>query len=195
MWRCTSKFTITMAIFTLSLSLALVMACGGASPMEAPSADQSEPAAQQQPAGQQASGQQQVATKVPISTIAPTPESPAAVVIEKPVGILTSGQKELGPFIGHPNLAGNPQIYVMSTAPITESLFTVNSDLEVVPMLAREWEVSEDSLTWTFYLEEGVQFHKGYGEMVADDVIWSMQQFADSAKHPRASNIRGRVYG
>ncbi len=109
MRRCTSKFTTTMAIFTLALSLALVVACGGASPTEAPSADQSEPAAQQQPAGQQASGQQQVATKVPIATIAPTLESPAAVVIEKPVGILTSGQKELGPFIGHPNLAGNPR--------------------------------------------------------------------------------------
>ncbi len=205
----------TISLLALPLLLALVVACGGASPTEAPSTDQAQPAAaQQQPAPQQqapaqqpasqqqASGQQQSGqqaapqatagpTKVPIATVAPTPEAPAAVVIEKPEGILTGGQKELGPFIGHPNLAGNPQIYVMSTAPITESLFTVNSDLEVVPMLAREWEVSEDALTWTFYLEEGVQFHKGYGEMVAEDVLWSMQQFADSAKHPRASNIRG----
>ena len=27
-------------------------------------------------------------------------------------------------------------------------------------MLAKSWEVSEDALTWTFYLNEGVQFHK-----------------------------------
>jgi ABC-type transport system substrate-binding protein len=208
----------TVALIALSLLLALIVACGGAAPEAAPTTtDQAQPASQQaapqqapaqQPAGQQASGQQaaqqqqapqqqQAApqqtgpTKVPIATVAPTQEAPAAVVVDKPEGILTGGQKELGPFIGHPNLAGNPQIYVMSTAPITESLFTVNSDLEVVPFLAREWEVSEDSLTWTFYIEEGVQFHKGYGEMTAEDVLWSMQQFADSAKHPRASNIRG----
>ena len=192
MRRCTSKFTTTMVIFTLSLSLVLVVACGGASSTRRhQQTNRNRRRRNSNLQSSKASGQQQVATKVPIAIVAPTPESPAAVVIEKPVGLLTSGQKELGPFIGHPNLAGNPQIYVMSTAPITESLFTVNSDLEVVPMLAREWEVSEDSLTWTFYLEEGVQFHKGYGEMVADDVIWSMQQFADSAKHPRASNIRG----
>ena len=208
-----------VALIALSLLPALIVACGGAAPEAAPTTtDQAQPAAQQaaqeqqapaqQPAGQQASGQQAVQqqqapqqqqaapqqtgpTKVPIATVAPTQEAPAAVVVDKPEGILTGGQKELGPFIGHPNLAGNPQIYVMSTAPITESLFTVNSDLEVVPFLAREWEVSEDSLTWTFYIEEGVQFHKGYGEMTAEDVLWSMQQFADSAKHPRASNIRG----
>ena len=207
--------TTLLALVAMSSLLVLIVACGGAAPEAAPSADQAQPAAQQtggqqaapqqapaqQPAGQQATQPpaapqpqapaQQVATKVPIATVAPTLESPAAVVIDKPEGILTGGQKELGPFIGHPNLAGNPQIYVMSTAPITESLFTVNSNLEVVPFLAREWEVSEDALTWTFYLEEGVQFHKGYGEMTAEDVLWSMQQFADSAKHPRASNIRG----
>ena len=170
---------ILTALVALSLLLVLIAACGGAAPEAAPSTDQAQPAAQQQapaqqPAQQQAAPQQQApaqqaATKVPIATVAPTQEAPAAVVVDKPEGILTGGQKELGPFIGHPNLAGNPQIYVMSTAPITESLFTVNSNLEVVPFLAREWEVSEDALTWTFYLEEGVQFHKGYGEMTAEE--------------------------
>ena len=58
-------------------------------------------------------------------------------------------------------------------------------------MLAKSWEVSEDALTWTFYLNEGVQFHKGYGELTADDVIWSFDEFANSSIHPRASNIRG----
>ena len=58
-------------------------------------------------------------------------------------------------------------------------------------MLANSWEVSDDGLIWTFHLNEGVQFHKGYGEMTAEDVIWSMQQLGASEKHPRASNIRG----
>ena len=93
--------------------------------------------------------------------------------------------------MGHPRLAGNPQVFVQGTAPIGESLMTVSADLEVIGMLAKSWEVSDDGLIWTFYLNEGVQFHKGYGEMTAEDVIWSFQQLGTSEKHPRASNIRG----
>ena len=66
---------------------------------------------------------------------------------------------------------------------------TVSSELKPVGMLAESWEVSQDALTWTFHRNECVQFHKGYGEFTAEDVIWSMQQFADSSKHPKASNI------
>ena len=111
---------------------------------------------------------------------------------EKPEGTLNVGQKELGPFMGHPAVTGNPQIFVLQTAPIGESLLTVSSDLVAVPMLAHSWEVSADGSTWTFHLNEGVQFHKGYGEMTAEDIIWGMRQFgAEGSKHARASNVRG----
>ena len=73
-------------------------------------------------------------------------EVPAPVDL-KPAGTLNVGQKELGVYTIHPRLAPNPQIFVQGTAPIGESLMTVNSDLEVVGMLAKSWEVSEDSLT------------------------------------------------
>ena len=127
-----------------------------------------------------------VVEKVVVAT--PVPQAPVDL---KPAGTLNVGQKELGVYTIHPRLAPNPQIFVQGTAPIGESLLTVNSDLEVVGMLAKSWEVSEDSLTWTFHLEEGVQFHQGYGEMTAEDVIWSFDEFSASTKHPRASNIRG----
>ena len=93
--------------------------------------------------------------------------------------------------MGHLSLAGQPQIFVMQTPPIEESLLTVSSELTPVPMLAKSWEASEDGTTWTFQLMEGVKFHKGYGEMTAENVILSMQQFgAEGSKHPRASIIR-----
>ena len=107
-----------------------------------------------------------------------TPVPGAAPGESSPVGTLNVGQKELGIFMGHPRLAGNPQVFVQGTAPIGESLMTVSADLEVIGMLAKSWEVSDDGLIWTFHLNEGVQFHKGYGEMTAEDVIWSFQQLS-----------------
>ena len=128
----------------------------------------------------------------PVAGPTPTPQPGSGVTEERPTGTLTVGQTDLGPFTGHPALAGNPQMFVMQTAPVGESLLTINSDLTTAPMLAKSWVISEDGTTWTFRLEEGVQFHKGYGEMTAEDIIYSMQQFgAEGSLHPRASNIRG----
>ena len=167
-------------LFVAPLLLALLVACGGAAQTEEPATGQ--PAAEQPAATA-------IAVATPVSA-APTDTSTTAM--EQPTGTLTVGQKELGPFMGHPALTGNPQIFVLQTAPIGESLLTVSSDLKPVAMLAKSWSVSEDGSTWTFNLNEGVQLHKGYGEMTAEDVIWSMRQFgAQGSKHPRASNIRG----
>ena len=167
-------------LFAAPLLLALLVACGGAS--------QSEEPAMGQPAAEQPAATAIVAA-TPVSA---APADTSSTTMEQPTGTLTVGQKELGPFMGHPSLTGNPQIFVLQTAPIGESLLTVSSELKPVAMLAKSWSVSEDGSTWTFKLNEGVQFHKGYGEMTAEDVIWSMQQFgAEGSKHPRASNIRG----
>jgi peptide/nickel transport system substrate-binding protein len=38
------------------------------------------------------------------------------------------------------------------------------------PWLAESWTTSDDAKTWVFKLRPGVQFHKGFGEMTAEDV-------------------------
>lgn len=48
---------------------------------------------------------------------------------------------------------------------------------DMVPELAVSWEHSDDFKVWTFQLREGVQFHKGYGEMTAEDVKFSIDQY------------------
>ena len=48
------------------------------------------------------------------------------------------------------------------------------------PDLAEKWEASPDKLTWTFTLRKGVKFHGDYGELTADDVVFSLKRAADS---------------
>ena len=46
---------------------------------------------------------------------------------------------------------------------------------EIVPELATEWSVSDDGLTWTFKLQEGVKFHNGE-TLEADDVVATFER-------------------
>ena len=111
-------------------------------------------------------------------------------VMVKSFGTLNVGQKELGPYFGSPKLSGNPQIFLNSAAPITETLgiHAFEGDA-VLPMLAESWEVSADGIVWTFNIRQGVEFHKGYGEMTAEDVQFSFEQVATSEKHARSSVV------
>jgi peptide/nickel transport system substrate-binding protein len=44
---------------------------------------------------------------------------------------------------------------------VLDSLVSMDDDGEVVPWIATEWETSEDRLTWTFTIREGVEFTDG----------------------------------
>lgn len=50
---------------------------------------------------------------------------------------------------------------------------------QIEPDLATHWKVSNQGLVWTFYLRKGVQFHNGYGELTADDVVGSLKRAAN----------------
>lgn len=45
----------------------------------------------------------------------------------------------------------------------------------VIPWLAESWEVSDDGLTYTFHLRQGVKFHNG-SELTASDVVFSLNR-------------------
>jgi peptide/nickel transport system substrate-binding protein len=48
--------------------------------------------------------------------------------------------------------------------------------------LAEKWTTSADGLTWTFTLRKGVQFHKGFGEVTAEDVKFTYDRQLDKTQ-------------
>jgi peptide/nickel transport system substrate-binding protein len=58
--------------------------------------------------------------------------------------------------------------------PFLETLLDVDPETSAyTPRLAEKWESTPDMKEWTFYLRKGVQFHFGYGEFTARDVVHS----------------------
>ncbi|MCP5097288.1 MAG: peptide ABC transporter substrate-binding protein, partial [Chloroflexi bacterium] len=61
---------------------------------------------------------------------------------------------------------------------IFSGLTTLDTNLQVQPDLAAGWTVSDDGLTYTFYLRKNAVFHDGRS-VTAQDVIYSWERAAD----------------
>jgi peptide/nickel transport system substrate-binding protein len=65
--------------------------------------------------------------------------------------------------------------------PMLEWLIEVDAETgQYKPWLADSWEVSPDGRSWRVKLHKGVQFHHGYGEFTAEDVIHTHALWCDA---------------
>lgn len=71
------------------------------------------------------------------------------------------------------------------TSNIFDTLITCDPDWNIIPDLAKDWKVSDDGMSITFYLNEGVLFHNGR-EMTAADVKYSFERL-QGEESPKAS--------
>lgn len=72
---------------------------------------------------------------------------------------------------------------------VYEGLLEYDFDLNPVPSLAKSWDISEDGLTMTFELEEGVTFHDG-SPFDSSDVKYTIEEVIRKV-HPRGqTNFR-----
>ncbi|MFP4043944.1 MAG: ABC transporter substrate-binding protein [Rhodosalinus sp.] len=74
-------------------------------------------------------------------------------------------------------------------ANVFEGLTRFTESGEVVPGLAESWEISEDGLTYTFALREGVTFHDGT-TMDAEDVKFTL----DRARAEDSTNAQKQLF-
>ena len=137
------------ALTTLILVLSMVLAGCGATEAPPPT----EPPAEEAPA----------------PTEAP-PEPPAAE--KRSLNVSFSWPTYIDPAVGSDFSSTS------SLANLYDSLVFPNTEGGVDPHLADSWDVSDDGLTWTFKLKEGVKFHNG-DELMASDVAWSMNRLLE----------------
>lgn len=61
---------------------------------------------------------------------------------------------------------------------------------QLQPELAESWEISPDKKVWTFRLRAGVKWHKGFGEVSAEDVKFSYERQLD----PNLGGVHGASF-
>ena len=88
--------------------------------------------------------------------------------VRAPGGTLKVGM--VAPKVLDPALGSNdPE--VLFNRSIYDYLVDVLPDRTIAPNLAKEWKISDDGLTYTFTLQEGVKFHDGSDFSSADVVF------------------------
>ncbi len=58
---------------------------------------------------------------------------------------------------------------------VYDYLVDTNSSSELVPRLATAWTVSEDGLTYTLQIAQGVKFHDG-SDLALEDILWTFER-------------------
>lgn len=76
-----------------------------------------------------------------------------------------------------------------------ECLLIVDQDGKLAPGQAESWETSEDGLTWTFHLREGLKWSDG-SDLTANDFVYSWKRVCDPmVAAPYAETVLSMVEG
>ena len=191
-------------IFTaMALLTAMFIAgCGGAEE-PAPAQPASQPAAQQEAPTAAAAAPQQPQQQAPAAATATAPPPPATSAPTRPSFVGTTPVAQPQPTAAAAASGGelktNDLVFLFSQQtrqgimdcdvtgsatsqhrPSHEFLIDANRyNGSLEPQLATDWSVSEDGRTWNFKLREGVNFHFGYGEFTAHDIVHSLNYYTN----------------
>ena len=155
-----------------TLSLALVLACGGSAPAE--------PVIVEKEVVKEVTKEvvvEKEVTKEVVVIATPVPPIQSVVRAGDPTGTLTVSLENLGAQTTDPILqtrAGHAQYQ----APIYDALLGFNLESQyggVGPGVAEEWGIDPDGNSWTFRLQEGLVFHNGEA-LTAEDVKFSLER-------------------
>ena len=111
-----------------------------------------------------------------------------------PADTIRIGIAAAGPRFSDPNLTtqgadnwATEQLYEQLVRPEDGQFGVTPKDFK--PTLARAGRYQPTRRTWTFKLRQGVQFHKGYGEMTSEDVVFSFERAHQGGTRKSLSNV------
>ena len=191
-------------------ALALVVACGSpateAPATEVPAAPQATsapvataaPDATEAPAATAAPGataQAQATAVPPTSTPMPAPTR-VVETTHMSEGEMNYAVKETGIFEGHPRFMSSPRVQY-SAVSFGESMVAIQPDLSPGPLLASEWDISDNGQIWTFKVRDDVEFHhkcgpsgdQSCGNLTIQDVLWNYKEWHEGSLNARAGII------
>lgn len=114
------------------------------------------------------------AAAAPAPTQAPAAQAPARVMVPVVNRLIFA---TTAPQIEHSDQRVLCCFNALQLRPMYENLLGVNPAGEFVPGLATEWSLEPDGKSMRVKLREGVQFHNGMGEFIADDLINFYDEF------------------
>lgn len=88
-----------------------------------------------------------------------------------------------------PTVSTSQEIARVTYHNVYEGLVRIDRNGDIVPALASSWETSDDGLTWTFTLQEGVTFHDGEA-LTPEDVVEALERAAD----PDSGHTNSKYY-
>ncbi len=130
--------------------------------------------------------------ETPTDTQAPSTTAPAQDTTTT-AGASTATEVTIGLQLEPPTLdltsspaAAIPQVLLYN---VYETLVRLQPDGSITGLLASDWDISDDGLTYTFNLQEGVSYHNGEA-LTADDVVFSINNvLAEETAHPFATTF------
>lgn len=165
------------------------LACGGDS--EDTTEPVTEPQAQAEPTAQPEQA----------ATTAPEPTSPPVAAVETSE---TEEAEELAGGVFRRLWADPPTLDPHLTTDTTSAglvvelfsgLVALNTDLQLVPDIAERWEISDDSMMYTFYIRDNAKFHDGTN-ITAQDFKWSLERaVSPETASPVADTYLGDIVG
>jgi len=72
---------------------------------------------------------------------------------------------------------------------IFNGMTKINEKLEVIPDLAKSWDISDDGKVWTFHLRKDVKWHDGH-PFTAEDVVFTL----NAVLNPKVNSVRRSDY-
>lgn len=165
-------------VISLMLAACMVMgmtACGA-----------SEATADSQPAADGTTSETQAATTAATDAAAATTESTGDKELAVQIG---PDPETIDPALNSAVDGGNMLLHAY------ECLLIVGEDGTLQPGQAESYEVSEDGLTWTFHLRDGLKWSDG-SDLTANDFVYSWKRVCDpEVAAPYAETVLGMVKG